>query len=242
MSAIRNLEKPPIKEAVIEFQFQPLIDLNKEDLIVLYNHVKDKYNEQKFLEQKQVSFNLDPSALPQIKDEIPAFLLGTVIKDKTRGFVVQFKRERLAISKLKPYTNFEEVEDEALLFFNFIKKHLNDIKISRIGVRYINEINYLKDYHKIFDDNPLTYYNNAINGIQRFYNQSIFDHSKNENTILNLVIDTKMKQVIIDIDSYQLKLNQVNDFDEISEVLKRLRKRKNSIFFQIVSNKLEEVL
>jgi uncharacterized protein (TIGR04255 family) len=240
MSEIRKLDKPPIKEAVIEFQFQPLIDFEKEDLIELYKNVKDNYNEQKFLEQ--LSFRMEPDLSPKMKDDIPPQVIGTILKDESRGFIVQFKRDRLAVSKLKPYYSFDELEKETFIFYSLIKKFIKDKNISRIGVRYINEINYIKEYLDIFEENPLNDYNKSIKEIKRFYNQSIFEHSINESTLLNLVIDKKLKQIVIDIDSYQLKPNKVDDIKKISHVLNILRERKNSIFFKIVSQKIEEVL
>ena len=108
--------------------------------------------------------------------------------------------------------------------------------------RFINEINYQDNYVNLFETSPLVDFHTSIRTISRMYNQSIFEHSETEGSLVNLLLDLKKSQVIIDIDSYNNQIQHSNDINKIVSILENLRNRKNSIFFQIVSEKLEEVL
>ena len=139
MSKKRKLVKPPIKEAVIELQFQPTLDFDKEDLDKLKTKLSSNYSKADFIETREVSFGLGTNLQSKIVDSPPK-LQGIRFNDTTRGFIVLFLRNRLSVSKLSPYKSFEDLFEETLNMLNSISFLIKNQNISRIGVRYINEI------------------------------------------------------------------------------------------------------
>lgn len=133
----KRYTKPPLVEALCEFQFDPGIawDLTLIDLI--YEQLKDIFPER---EQLQVPLNarLSPETNVQIGT------IGTVplvrFLDNDRKALVQVGQNLLTVNHLQPYTTWEN-------FFPFIEKGFKVYyqtaqpkALKHIGIRYINRI------------------------------------------------------------------------------------------------------
>ncbi len=241
MKKNRKLKNPQIKEAVIEFQFQPHLEFDKDFPNAFRDQLNEEYKFRNFQKCKAFSVSLYEDNVLNTTESTDIFD-GIILEDQKRGYVVQLLRDRLSVSKLKPYGNFESLFEEAFKIYKLIQTLLINRNISRIGVRYVNEIeieypikNYLKE--------ASFYLNNLNYGTpERIYQQIIYSNSELEGTILNFVIDNKKKLLIIDIDAYTTQSQNPNDKDSIERVLGNLRSNKNDLFFQIVSDKIEEVI
>ena len=240
MSEIRKLDKPPIKEAVIEFQFQPSLEFEEDSLKEIVEQLKSNYEKHDFIRSKAISFKIGLDQQSKIAPELPTQLQGLLLTDFERDFIVNFQRGRLSISKVKSYSNFEDLTEEAFAIYDALEDYLKGKTISRIAVRYINEISFKNDYKNIFEKPPLSDFHNKIQGLQTFYNQNVFEHSDNEGSVVNLHINLKEKKVVVDIDSFNTILQDSADRVALKEVLSNLRKQKNSIFFDIVSDRFEK--
>jgi uncharacterized protein (TIGR04255 family) len=239
MSKIRKLEKPPIVESVIEFQFQPFLEFDKQKLQNVKNALIKNYINSNFIESKQIDVGLNQNFPPKVI-ESPPQLMGIRLQDDKRGFVIQFLRDRLSLSKIKLYHDFEELLNEFFIIFENTREFIKENKINRIGLRYINEFSYKNDFYRYLESNPFSISNS--NGILRTYNQSIFGYDDTEGAILNYVLDIKEKKITIDIDVFSLIINDINKINKIRIILEKLRKRKNNLFFSIITKYLEEVL
>jgi uncharacterized protein (TIGR04255 family) len=241
MSKIRKLKRPPIKEAVIDFQFQPYFDFNETILFELKEKLKENYNKFEFTETQQITFGFIPEKNFEVFNS-PKELNGMVLRDENRGFIFQLSRERLSLSKINSYNNFDELSDEFFMIFNYFNDLIKTKNISRIGVRYINEItpkNISKEkVQEIIHKKYLPDFNNC----NRTFSQIMISDKEYEGAILNLVVDYNSNQIIIDIDCFNTQINTIDNLDTLKKILQNQRKMKNQIFFMIVKNKFEEVL
>ncbi|MBM2813804.1 MAG: hypothetical protein HW421_566 [Ignavibacteria bacterium] len=241
MSKQRNLYRPPIKEAVIEFQFQPMLNFNKEELLNFQEHLKENYSSSQFLDLKKFTFGVQMDKATEVSESQFPFQ-GIKLEDKTRGFVVHFLKDRLSVSKINSYNNFETLLEEFFKIYSEINNLFKLGNISRIGLRYINEINFPDRFKKYLERTPLVFKKELSGKIKRTYNQSIFEYSDFEGAILNFIVDLKNKKIIVDTDVFNTSIFNPTELKKVNKILDKMRKIKNDIFFQIVSDKLEELL
>ncbi|MEE8483771.1 MAG: TIGR04255 family protein [Nitrospinota bacterium] len=230
------LSKAPIAEAVIEFRFSPDSSLDFSALKKMGDTITDKFplKEEKALKEMKWHFS-KKEPLPQLKDLGPVML---ILSSTEKNRVVQLRTDRYAFSSVGPYSTWNEFSTEAMnVWQRFdIGERINSF--SRVGVRYINNLNLPKDrnYLERYLSRPPKIPENVSGGIEGFLNRVIIKNSEipASSTIALALDHNKISEeslpVILDIDVFYSDFMEYNE-GMILDVLEKLRNFKNDIFF-----------
>ena len=242
----RTLKNPPIREAVIEIKFDTeeecsidqIFNVSKSEFLD-YDEIEKVYNK---------SLTIDFSD-ENTKGSTNNLLVGYIFKNTSNNSYLQIKKGSLITGQLSPYSNWNNFYKN--FEFNWIKfSELFKVNIiSRIGVRYINELNlplskdfnfddYIKIMPKIPDGLPDTlckYFSQIMIPCESDFtflriNQNL-EGIKNNNSV----------SIILDIDAYYENQFEYLDFNKISRKLDELRKFKNRAFFNSITAKTENI-
>jgi uncharacterized protein (TIGR04255 family) len=162
---------------------------------------------------------------------------GLRLQHATEPFVVQFTRDGLAFSRLKPYRDWESFEAEARRLWNVYLELAAPEIIERLGVRFINRI-------EAADRASLSAYLreppcfSGLWPLASFLYQSQFD-VPGDNLGINLVKtmqppNANLTGLILDIDVFTRKPCACDD-RAINDYLPKLRSLKNMVFFELLT-------
>lgn len=134
----RKYRRPPIVEVVCEFRFKHSSPWDATIPGLIYHEVKKKFTRRRTLrnvgmhvqvEQKGVLFQ------PRMEE-------GTqFLQDDERAFL-QLQPRRISVHHLAPYPHWEGFKPLIQLAYKAYLKVVPDATIQRIGLRYINKINF----------------------------------------------------------------------------------------------------
>lgn len=201
-----------IKEAICEFRFVP--DQNWDFTIpgLFYSKVGKKFPKKK--ELKHLGFTISTSGTG-IDSQINQGLNRIQFISNDESQILQIGENLLTISILRPYSNWEEFKKNIIETLNDYKEIVDNPKINRIGLRYINHFlnffpkdgYFIQDYFDYFAELP----EKVTKSISSSYISNIFDiidESNNNllgtvNLVFSLNSDEKLNEnVILDIDFF----------------------------------------
>lgn len=234
------LNNPPILEAVLEIQFlqeQGISELGYEDkeLEDIMSILKDKYskNERHYRQRMDIKFGNKP---PLNKKNIsPTVIVGLKLTNENDKIVYQIFKDKIAVSKLEPYSSFENLLNELISVFDLLKEIYSTKKINRIGVRYVNKIQTQNTDVNYLKVTPFLFKNSTFD-TEVSHNQSVF-RIEDCKALLNYRYNNFEKYALIDIDAYKIFNEDEVNFKVIKLYFEKLRKIKNNLFFKILSYK-----
>ncbi|TDJ01801.1 MAG: TIGR04255 family protein [Caldithrix sp.] len=133
-------KKAPIIEAICEFTFAPISDW---DLVIpglIYDKVKSDFPKRKQLKSLDFDIASDNKTVAQqvrVTDKIQ------LLREDEKAFI-QISPNVLSINHLKPYPSWNEYLPLIQIGFKQYVEVVKNIEILRIGLRYINRIEFLK--------------------------------------------------------------------------------------------------
>ena len=236
-----KLKNPPIVEAACEFRFSDAF----EDLTVyglLHEKLKDKFEKKKMRTNLEIVLEkANGKMVPKsVERNLQQFL------DKDEKSVVQVGPQVLVVSKLKPYESWEKfVPDIEIVFRSFLE--ITELReIMRIGLRYINRINYKEseiDLNEYFVFKP-----NVPESIGKYVDSFIVGSQfprKDGKDMLKITLtntepeDNHKIAHLLDIDYFTSDSANIN----IEYALKWVKEAHDSVeeaFFQCITDKLVE--
>lgn len=238
MSTQRHLSRAPIREALIDIQFNPVPELDMQAIATKYASdnagvVVDLYPSLfEFRDARNMEAEHTPSA---------AGVLGKRIDIPHRHQVIQFRNSSFTFSRLAPYDTWEEMASAAEQAWIFFVAHAGVEQINRISLRYINVLR-LPSSRIRFDHYltaPPVIPPQLTQGVSGFLSRVIYP-SKKDVVMVTQSLDGELQEsselkVVLDIDvSHQCQLNR-SDFDELGRILLRLRGSKNEAFFAFLT-------
>jgi uncharacterized protein (TIGR04255 family) len=230
MAQIRPLSRPPIREAILEFQIAPMVDISIEELEQW--EIPSTYPRMKIQKSSGISLRMNPDRTfgeSSTKQSIE----GGVSQDSERNIAVQIMRNRLTVNKLDPYTNFEFLKEEAQTFWEQYQQKLKPEQIQRVGLRYVNEIplsESLEHYLLFVPQGELA--EQAVRSYQRY---EIRRAEEQIAGLVQIIIEKESKMLFIDIDLFSERLYQANDALVWSESVEQLHSLKNDLFFSTIT-------
>ena len=208
--------KPPIAEAYCVFSFLS----SNWDMTVpgsLYGMLKDVFPEKGNVNEYGIEVAIDSAGIPTQKLMHNSNKMQLV--SKAKNAFVQFGQNYLAINCTNPYIGWEKFYSYINLAFAAYSKCASPLGIQRIGVRYINKIEYsketieLKDYFNIYPHvgNGITQdYCNCIVGIET----SEYDGKYG----LRITMSTEPQAIVLDLDYFSRKPEVVSMDDALNWV------------------------
>jgi uncharacterized protein (TIGR04255 family) len=232
MAQIRPLSRPPIREAILEFQIAPMVDISIEELEQweipsTYSALKIKKSSD--AQPKRIS------DFPSGENSTTHLIVGGISQDSKQNIAVQIMRNRLTVNKLAPYTNFNSLKEETQTFWEQYQRKLNPEKIQRVGLRYINEISLseLPEHYLLREFVPQGKL--AAQAIRSYQRYEIRRAEEQIAGLVQIIIENESKRLFIDIDLFSERLYQANDALVWSESVEQLHSLKNDLFFSTIT-------
>ena len=240
----RKYENPPVVEALCEFQFisNRLWDLTIPGLI--YEKVKKDFPDKQ--QQIGIEFQLKPTEKGvEHKIEPAPPRIQFFKEDKTA--LIQIAPDLLTVNQLKPYPSWNKFKPIILDVFNIYKEIANPHAFRRIGLRYINIIEFdkkpieIKDYFQYYSFIP-----NDLPPIHdSFLIRSEFPYEEGKERlilILATVIPSKQNvlSILLDID-YVMTSPEYVLLNEVSNWLEKAHDRVETAFEACITNKARAI-
>lgn len=243
-SAHKTYKNSPITEAVFDICVQLPLNITLEDVEKYENLINKNYSNKKKSIAIGSTFQIKDSKVkaPKIEQKIRGFVFRNDIEKK----VVQSRLDGFTYSKLKPYDRWAPFIKEAKELWQIYCKLVKPTKITRIALRYINEIKIpipmddFKDYiltiPEIAPELP--------QGLSEFFMRlTIPSYDIKATAIINEtfkpIVNNKLP-LIFDIDVFKnvdYNCNSVN----IMKTFNDLRHFKNDVFQKSITKKTEEL-
>lgn len=236
----------PIIEALLDIKVELSNDTKLENLDAFYENIKEKYTEKKRREKFTADIKFtEKGELSQnpVSNQPDAYIYRSANENK----VIQIKMDGFTFNKLKPYEHWDKFYAEAKSFYEQYDKIARPIKITRIALRYINQIDLPLPFAN-FKEYILTIPEIAPElpqGLSGFFMQlSIPSPDINAIAIINQTMkpftnDNKLS-FIFDIDIFK-NVNYNNYDPAIWEQFQKLRNFKNDIFLKSITDKTKEL-
>lgn len=246
MEAYSKLAKAPIIEALIDIQVKPSPNTSI-DVLDIHEEVKSKYSKKEELHQFTMGVEIKEG-----KPSPPTGVTGTrrgfrYISSDER-FVFQSRIDGFTLSRLKQYDTWEELRDEGRSLWNIYMTKASKPLITRVALRYINKIMIplpVRDFADYFTTPPVVP-QKLPQGVSSFFNRiMIHDSEINASAIITHAMEsvsgTGAIPIILDIDVFKSRPEGLTE-DEAWESLGNIRDFKNKIFYNLITDRLKEML
>jgi uncharacterized protein (TIGR04255 family) len=234
-----HYENAPITEALIDIRVElPASETGLQVLESVHDGVKNTYPGKK----KRLYLQGQLSAGDEVGASATQTVMGYSFSSEDGKQIFQARRDGFTFSRLRPYGSWPQLRDEARRLWHIYREAVNPDKVTRVAVRYINQIDIpvsTIDYKDYFRTTPEVSPElpQALSG---FFMQLQFP----EADFGGLLILTQTtvpppnpatNSVILDLDVFK-QTGLVSD-DDVWGVLETLRNRKNEFFEGCITEK-----
>jgi uncharacterized protein (TIGR04255 family) len=138
----KTYKNPPLLEAVCEFRFVSEGNYSAEQIASFYETIKGSFPVQKKGKINKVEFRIDTEKTPEENK-------GSISQDfyefeqyfsEDEKYSIQLDGGRISIHRIKPYTAWSQFFPLIQTVYNAYIEVFKPTELSRVGVRYINEI------------------------------------------------------------------------------------------------------
>jgi uncharacterized protein (TIGR04255 family) len=242
-----HYNKAPITEALIDIRVKLASELRFEDLQAVRKHVISDYprEETHNLGQAMLQFGQSVQASAQQKP------WGFIFRNENNTQVLQTRLDGFTFSRLEPYEDFEHLRDEARRLWDIYRELVRPKKVTRIAVRYINQLNlpgvrvepedYLKTFPHLSEDLP-----KELQDFGPFLMSLRVPQPDLGGLLVINEAGTPPKRpgtvsIILDLD-LSVENPAVGDEDELWSLFQKLRERKNLYFEACITAKTRELI
>lgn len=236
---------PPITEALIDIRVTLPKEVTVERLATFHEDVKTSFpiKKQRFAGEFQIKIGAAPEVVTT-SNRNDGFLFHSQDSKK----IVQARLDGFTFNKLKPYSNWEVFSSEAKYLWGHYLSVAKPINIVRLSLRYINRIELPLPF-KDFKEYILTMPEIAPgipDGISGFFTQVTIQNPEIDaqatiiETIEGTTPDKGILPFILDIDVFRNIILESSS-EKIWDIFKQLRRFKNQIFINSLTNKTKEL-
>jgi uncharacterized protein (TIGR04255 family) len=230
-----RLQNAPITEAVLEIRTDLPPGTGGDELDVFAKAIGPTYSNRR--ERVRVSLSIAGEGATSSKE-----VDGLWIQHRDEPQVVQARLDGFAFSRLHPYDRWDSLRDEAKQLWDTYCRVLKPIRVTRLGLRYINaiELPVDDDPSKVLTLLPALPSILAPVGLSGFTLEFISDHPDFEATakvlehLPNVAQGAQTVSVILDVDVFKLR-ELAPDDPAVWEHLAQLRELKNVVFFNTIT-------
>ncbi|MBA7634113.1 hypothetical protein ES703_41692 [subsurface metagenome] len=243
MQKYPRLKNAPITEALIDIRIKlpSIFDAEKIDLI--YKTIKAQYPERQVQKISEAIFApKEDSVVKSAGAKINGYRY--ISTDKKQ--ILQTRLDGFTFSRLHPYIKWQNLRDEAFRLWELYKNITSPVSITRVAVRYINNLNIpmpIKDFGDYLTAPP-TVPDKLPQRVSSFLTRIVFhEPSINANAIITQALEqivTDTAPIILDIDVFKFQPKGITEKD-VWETIEKLRHFKNKIFFESITNSLKEI-
>lgn len=250
MALPRHLSRAPLREALIDIQFEPLVSLESIDKFVAtldgsYSSKSDIWATSFGLTHERASEN-PPTT------ESSHEVIGRRVDLSHGPFVLQCRRQGFTLSRLSPYGEWSELEGEAKRLWVHFLGAIGKVTVTRIAVRYINEIKLpfpIVDFGEYLTCPP-TVPEGLPQGVLSFLSRVVIpDEANGSVSVVTQALEGPPSEgaigatvtILLDIDVFRLARIDSARMDEVWIGLAALREQKNRVFFGHLKEKSVEM-
>lgn len=232
----------PVINSIIQFRYKKIEEFDEKKIKKIGDEIKSQF--------PIVNVNVSQSITIDPKAETKLSITGNKIEgvsfeNSDKNKLLQVGLERLTLESKQKYNGWEEFSAEAIKYWEMFSPYLKDLEIVGISTRFTNKIEIPPDTKEV-----KKYFNVYIKadgmeiGVNQF--QMKYTSSPQENMavhtahILNPQINNKIPY-FLDIDVIILE-NFSNENNVILSKLDILRKTKNEIFNNIITEETKELI
>jgi len=238
MAKIReHLTRPPITEALIDFQAKASAEDGLESVKAVAEALKGRYEPQGPIFELQTQWAVSSDKGPQTKSA--ARELGIRLQSQNGKYVLQARTNGFTLSRLEPYERWDALLAEAQSLWKSYTEIIQVEVVSRVATRFINNLKLPMKPGEVFETyltKPPEVPDELPQGVLGFMQRVVL--LKAELDLKANVIQLLQEgiapldhiPVILDIDVYKQVAKPANSSD-IWLLLAELRKFKNEIFF-----------
>ncbi|MBL4900257.1 MAG: TIGR04255 family protein [Colwellia sp.] len=246
MKVTGTLKNPPIKEAIIDIQFDSE-SLDFEKLLSLIDIIPISFEDPQLIRTQKVKLIINEDGDNDIDQDNSEFV-GYRWVSTDGASVLQLKKNSITYSCLNSYKTWDEFKQQAKLIWIALEISNKVKRLNRLAVRYVNDIQIplnnkgleLSDY---FVNDPKTP-EGMTDGISEFFSRvSIPYHELKSKAIVVQAFnkfENDILSVILDIDIYSEEVKHFDD-NEMWLFFDKLRVLKNIAFFGSITQKTKEL-
>jgi len=240
MARPRPLRDAPIVEAIVDFRVPPNPKLDPESLKELRAALATSFPKEEVRQRREAQIGVGDDGILKANVRELGFH-GLFLRSEDNNSVVQFRPDGFSYSKLKPYTNWAEVRDQAFEYWEMYAAIARPSAVVRVALRYINRmaipLSHGADFGTYLVGAPIV--PPALPQlVSHFLNTIVLHEPKHE---LQANVTQALEQstadnmlVVFDIDAYRQ-----HDFDadlkDLRPVFEALHAFKNDIFFEYLT-------
>jgi uncharacterized protein (TIGR04255 family) len=251
MQARRHYSRAPITEAIIDFRVALAEDFAIGRIADIHARIGEDFPIKQPFHRKIGTFTVDlhgPDA--PFKVDTSTQHDGFWFKSRDNLRIFQVTSEGFTFNRLAPYQSWEEFRSEARNLWEIYKEVCVPICVTRVAIRYVNQINIpvdgqieLKDYLNTTPELPS---NLAQRSLQTFFMQlQIPQHDLNCLLIINEAIAPQTNPnfitIILDLDLFREQIWDRDD-EDIWQFLEQLHDRKNEVFEASITDRTRELI
>lgn len=172
---------------------------------------------------------------------------GLRCESADKRHIAQFYRDEFIFSRLKPYQSWERFHQEGLRLWSLYNKVAQPTEIQRIGLRFINRIEFSQDEVELGDflENPPKTPRGMevpFEGFLHHNTLAVPGHSYGINVIQTVQPSQGIEGwgVILDIDVFTTA--PIANRDTLEQHLEKMRWLKNKVFFGSITPKTVELI
>lgn len=249
MQTQRHYEKAPITEAIIDIRVTLSEGVTIEKLQGIYSLVRDRLPTVEPYYKSVGEFNYRPGSAFEIKNTSEQ-QVGFWFRSEDNLQTFQASLEGFTFNRLAPYESWEKFSSDARAFWEIYAKICQPVQITRVAVRYVNQLNIpakqpieLKDYLRIAPEVSSALPQNTL---QVFYMQlQIPQNDLNCMLVINEAIappiNPETVSVLLDFDLFRQETWEKSG-EEIWDFLEQLHRRKNEVFEASITDKTRELI
>lgn len=235
----------PIKEALFDIRVSD-IGIPIEKIANIHSQIIANYPEIKNRIIFQGNYKVESDAT--LKDYSAASLVGFIFSNPDTNLQVQFRNDGFTFNMIGNYTNWDEFSGEAFRLWEIYQKELKPHSITRIAIRYINNIAVPSENLK-FED----YFTNMPpipsclpQTFESFFMRVVTptSHGGTYTAITETInadgVTSSIVPFLLDIDTFKLINEDLPEFDLKTE-FDTLRKIKNEVFEDCIKNKTRKL-
>ncbi len=243
MAQARHLNHAPLREALIDIQFDAPLPLQA--VLDLANSKASKFDRARDLRSAWVGLHLTET---DAKTSGQATIVGKRLESSHPPHVVQYRVNGFTFSRLHPYESWKHLADTALpLWEEYAAVGVS--KITRIALRYINEVKLpigaeLSDYLASAPHIPQGLPQDLAGFLQRFV---IVNQPAGCTAIVTQALEDSPDgaarseaTVVLDIDAFWQGSTGPHD-EQLITTLEALHNFKNDLFFKLVTERTLEL-
>ena len=242
MAKYRHLDRAPIAEAVIEIRFDPPMTVKDLDALKsFHSQIKAKYPKIDEKHQWRSVFQVTPESEPHGKT-VDEGITGYRFASEDNLQIIVSTLASFSFSRLKPYQTWEHMRGEAFTLCNVKKKNVAPKRITRDATRIINRLEIplpIKNFDDYFTCLPTMPKKLPQTWGNFFTKVQMHDKKLGAVAVFQHTIEPQQQKdkltFLLDIDV--IKDGNFPNDDQIWDVLDKLRKLKNDIFFECITEK-----